>query len=151
MRKLIISLAAAGTALAFATPAVAQYGQPYGNAYGYNNYGQVRALQVRIDQIQRQIERLRAQRLLSRNEANGLRSESRDLERRLFYRGRNGLSYQELRNIEFRIARLEQHVRREVRDGNRWDNRGYGNNGYYDRDRDGRDDRYEDDRGTRHD
>jgi hypothetical protein len=150
MRKLILSLAAAGAAVAFATPASAQYGQPYGNAYGYNNYGQVRALQARIDNIQRQIERLRAQRLLSRDEANGLRSESRDLERRLFNRSRNGLNYQELRSIEYRVARLEQHVRREVRDGNRWDNRGYGNNGY-DRDRDGRDDRYEDDRGTRHD
>jgi len=150
MRKLILSLATAGAAVAFATPASAQYGQPYGNAYGYNNYGQVRALQVRIDNIQRQIERLRAQRLLSRDEANGLRSESRDLERRLFNRSRNGLNYQELRSIEYRVARLEQHVRREVRDGNRWDNRGYGNNGY-DRDRDGRDDRYEDDRGTRHD
>ena len=150
MRKLILSLAAAGAAVAFATPASAQHGQPYGNAYGYNNYGQVRALQVRIDNIQRQIERLRAQRLLSRDEANGLRSESRDLERRLFNRSRNGLNYQELRSIEYRVARLEQHVRREVRDGNRWDNRGYGNNGY-DRDRDGRDDRYEDDRGTRHD
>jgi hypothetical protein len=57
------------------------------------------------------------------------------------------LNYQELRSIEYRIARLEQHVRREVRDDNRWGNRGNG----YDRDRDGRDDRYEDDRGTRHD
>jgi len=153
MRKVLISLAAVGTALAFATPAAAQYGQPYGNAYGYNNYGQVRALQARIDNIQRQIERLRAQRLLSRDEVNGLRSESRDLERRLLNRGRNGLNYQELRNIEGRIARLEQHVRHEVRDDNRWGNRGGYNNGYgyNDRDRDGRDDRYENDRGTRHD
>ena len=151
MRKVILSLAAAGTALAFATPAAAQYRQPYGNAYGYNNYGQVRALQARIDNIQRQIERLRAQRLLSRDEVNGLRSESRDLERRLYSRSRNGLNYQELRTIEVRIARLEQHVRREVRDGNRWGNRGGNNGQYYDRDRDGRNDRYEDDRGTRHD
>lgn len=149
MRKVLISIAAAGSALALATPAAAQYsGQPYGNPYGRNNYGQVRALQARIDNIQRQIERLRAQRLLSRDEVNGLRSESRDLERRLYSRSRNGLNFQELRNIEVRIARLEQHVRREVRDDNRWGNRGGYNN---DRDRDGRDDRYEDDRGTRHD
>jgi TolA-binding protein len=153
MRKVLISLAAAGSALAFATPAAAQYsgqpyGNPYGNAYGRNNYGQVRALQARIDNIQRQVERLRAQRLLSRDEVNGLRSESRDLERRLYSRSRNGLNYQELRTSEVRIARLEQHVRREVRDDNRWGNRGGYNN---DRDRDGRDDRYEDDRGTRHD
>jgi len=151
MRKVILSLAAAGTALAFATPAAAQYRQPYGNAYGYNNYGQVRALQARIDQIQRRIEQLRARRLLSRDEVNSLRSESRDLERRLYSRSRNGLNYQELRTIEVRIARLEQHVRREVRDDNRWGNRGGNNGQYYDRDRDGRNDRYEDDRGTRHD
>ncbi|HEX6604623.1 MAG TPA: hypothetical protein VF027_07065 [Sphingomicrobium sp.] len=154
MRKVLISLAAAGAALAFATPAAAQYYPappvaPYGNAYGYNNYGQVRSLQVRINQIQRQVERLRDRRMISRNEANGLRSESRELERRLAYAGRNGLNYNEIRNIEYRIARLEQHVRHEVRDGSGWN----GRNGYnaYDRDRDGRDDRYEDDRGRRHD
>jgi hypothetical protein len=96
--------------------------------------------------------------MISRHEANDLRSESRDLERRLHDRSRNGLNPYELRNIEYRIARLEQHVQHEVRDGNGWNNRnGYGwngNNGYYngrdgfqDRDRDGRDDRYEDDQG----
>jgi hypothetical protein len=156
MRKVLISLAAAGTALALATPASAQYypqPQPYG--YGYNNYGQVRAFQARIDNIQRRIEFLRDRRAITRNEANGLRDESRDLERRLYRAGRYGLNPYEAQNIQYRIARLEEHVRHEVRDG-RWDNRGYGwNNGYngygYDRDRDGRDDRYEDDRGYRHD
>ena len=44
MRKFVISLAAAGAALAFATPAAAQFfpGQPYGGygqPYGYNGYG----------------------------------------------------------------------------------------------------------------
>ena len=86
---------------------------------------------------------------------------SRDLERRLFDRGRNGLNPNELRNVEYRIARLEQHVQHEVRDGNRngWNGRngyngynGYnGNSGYIDRDRDGRNDRYEDDGGRDHD
>ena len=57
MRKVLISLAVAASALAVATPASAQYfPAPQGNAYGYNNnYGQVRRLQARIDQIQRQI------------------------------------------------------------------------------------------------
>jgi hypothetical protein len=160
MRKLVISLAAAGTALAFATPASAQYypaPQPYGYGgqqygYGYNNYGSIRALQARINDIQRRIEFLRDRRAITRNEANGLRSESRELERRLYRSSRYGLNPNEVQNIQYRIARLEQHVRHEVRDG-RWDNRGYGWNNYggYDRDRDGRDDRYEDDRGYRHD
>src|SRR5215213_2634854 len=157
MRKVLISLAAAGTALALATPASAQYysaPQQYGYGYGYNNYGSIPALQARINDVQRRIEYLRDRRAITRNEANGLRNESRDLERRLYRSSRYGLNPNEVQNIQYRIARLEQHVRHEVRDG-RWDNRGYGwngNNGYsYDRDRDGRDDRYEDDRGYRHD
>lgn len=163
MRKFVISLAAAGTALAFATPSAAQYypqpqGYGYGyNGYGQNNYGQVRALKARIDGIQRQIENLRARRAITRNEASNLRSESRDLEQRLYRIGRNGLNSYEMRNVEYRIARLEQHVRRDATDGRGW-NRGYGSNGYNnatgyyanrdgDHDRDGRDDRYEDDHG----
>jgi len=56
MRKFVISLAAAGAAFVAAAPAAAQYypqpqpygyGAPYGNAYGYNNYGRVRSLQAR--------------------------------------------------------------------------------------------------------
>src|SRR5204862_7227493 len=112
-----------------ASPAAAQYypqqQQPYGygygagNGYGYNNYGQLRALQARIDGIQRQLEDLRAHRAINRNEAEGLRHESRDIERRLYQAGRNGLNPNEARTIEYRVARLEQHVRHEATDGNR--------------------------------
>jgi len=157
MRKFLISLAVATSALAVAAPASAQYFPvPQGNAYGYNNnYGQVRRLQVRIDRIQRQIERLDRRNILSNREARRLFEESRDLERRLARLGRNGLNFRERQNIEVRIARLETRVRLEATDGN--GRRGYGyNNGYngqyaYDRDRDGRDDRYENDRGYDHD
>src|SRR4051794_41766572 len=66
MRKIILSLAAAGAALVAASPAAAQYypqPQPapyaYGhNGYGHGNWGMVRNLQVRIDNVQRQIARL---------------------------------------------------------------------------------------------
>ena len=153
MRKVLISLAAATSALAVATPAAAQIYPapvPYGVPFGYNQYGHqghVRALQYRIDGIQRQIEVLRARRMISRNEANGLRNESRDIERRLRRSAYNGLSYGEIQRAERQIHRLERHVRREVRDG-RWGNNWNDNNRrYYDRDRDGRDDRYENDRG----
>ena len=41
MRKIVLSLAAVGTALAFATPASAQYyPQPQPQPYAYNGYGQ---------------------------------------------------------------------------------------------------------------
>ena len=160
MRKVLISLAAAGTALAFATPATAQfypaqsqgYQQGYqGQGFGYGQRG-MRSLQVRVDRIQRDIEQLRARRIISRNEANGLREEARGIERRIYRASRNGLQRSEMRNIEHRIARLEQHVRREASDGNRRRDSGYGqNDNYSDRDRDGRNDRFEDDRGTDHD
>src|SRR5919112_586993 len=84
-----------------------------------------------------------------RRDPRRLRNDSREIERRLHFAARNGLHPQERYDIERRIARLEQRLFRDARDGHRWDgqDRRYGS---YDRDRDGRDDRWEDDRGTRH-
>ena len=155
MRKFLISAALMASTVAIAAPAAAQWAppQPQGYAYGYNNnYGQVRRLQVRVDQIQRQIRQLDRRNVLSNREARRLNDEARSLEYRLRQLGHNGLNGRERYDIERRIARLEQHVYREARDGNNWRNDRYGNNGYnYDRDRDGLDDRYERDRGTNYD
>ena len=152
MRITLITLAAAASALAVAAPASAQYFPvPQGNAFGYqNSYGQARRLDARIDAIQRQISHLDRRNILSDREARRLRNDSREIERRLHFAARNGLHPQERYDIERRIARLEQRLFRDARDGHRWDgqDRRYGS---YDRDRDGRDDRYEDDRGRDHD
>jgi hypothetical protein len=166
MRKVLISLAAAGTALAFATPAAAQYypqpqgygygAQPQGYGYGYgynNNYGQVRVLQARIDAVQHQINRLDRRDRIRDRTADRLRDESRSIERRLHYAARSGLNPYEANDIQRRIARLEQRVQYSLAQrygrGGYGYNSGYGyNNGQYaDRDSDGRDDRYENDRG----
>ena len=147
MRTFLISIAAAASALAVATPASAQYFPvPQGNAYGYNNYGQARRLDARIDAIQRQINQLDRRNILTDREADRLRRDSRELERRLRIAARNGLHPQERYDIERRLARLEQRLFRDARDGNRWGRDDY-RYGAYDRDRDGRDDRWEDDRG----
>jgi hypothetical protein len=153
MRKFIIAAALAATTLTAAAPAAAQWYPPQGNAYGYNNYGQVRRLQVRIDQLQRQISHLDRRNVLSDREANRLRGESREIEQRLRYVARNGLHPQESYGIERRIQRLEIRIQREARDGNRYGRYGYndGRGGWSDYDRDGRNDRYEDDRGRDHD
>ena len=145
MCKIILGIAVAGAALIAAAPASAQYyPQPYGNAYGYNNFGQVRALQARIDAVERQIRFLDRQDVVGDDRADRLRFEAREIERKLRRSARNGLNPYEARDINVRIARLEQRVQYSVA------RNGYGG-GYYDRDRDGRDDRYEDDRGRRHD
>ena len=165
MRKFVISVAVAGAALVAASPASAQYypqpqpygyGAPYGHAYGYqNNWGQVRSLQVRVDRIQRELVRLVRVRAISRDEFRNRNEDARDIERRLRrdFRDGRGLNGNEIYGIERRIARLEQRIARDTRDGNRWGYNGYnGQYGQYiDRDRDGRNDRYEDDRGWRRD
>src|SRR5688572_14312493 len=71
MRTVLISLAAAASALAVATPAAAQiFPQPQGYAHGYyDNRGQARRLSVRIDNIQRQIHHLDRRNILSEREA----------------------------------------------------------------------------------
>ncbi|QDP20133.1 hypothetical protein [Sphingomonas xanthus] len=151
MRKFLISAAVAATALTAAVPAAAQWAppQPQGYAYGYHhaNYGQVRRLQVRVDQLQRQINRLDRYHRISDRDAYRLRMESREIERRLHWAARGGLHPQEAYHIDRRIQRLEYRIAREFRDGRRY---GY-NQGWSDRDRDGRHDRYEDDRGRDHD
>ena len=168
MRKVLITLAAASAAIVVAAPASAQYypapppppgygyGAPYGNAYGYANRGQVRALQVRVDRIQRDLRRLVQVRAISGNEFRNRNEDARDIERRLRRDARDGrgLTGQEVAQLQRRIVRLEQKIGRDIRDGRLT---GFGNyygnsgQGYYDRDRDGRDDRDEDDRGWRHD
>ena len=152
MRKFIIAIAAGASALAVATPAAAQYyqgnpGYGYNNGYGYAqaNYGQIRSLQVRVNNLQRQIDRLAQRRAITRDEYNGLQRDARQLERRLMNNSRNGLNGREYAEVQNRIQWLERRISNEVRDGRN------GGRNWSDRDRDGRNDRYEDDRGYRHD
>ena len=146
MRKFLISAAIATATVAAAAPAAAQWAPPHGNAYGYNNYGQVRRLEARVDQIRRQIHQLDRRNILSDREARRLGEEARDLDRRINILARNGFSGRDRFEVERRIARLEQRIYRDVNDGRGHNGYGNGYNGF-DRDRDGRDDRYEDDRG----
>lgn len=155
MRKLLISLAIAGSALAVATPASAQYWpQPQGYGYGYqDSYGQARALQARVDRLQGHLDFLAQRRVITRKEYHRLHNSSHRIEQRLRVAARYGLHPRERYDIQVRIARLEQRIAREARDGRRnryGDYHGYGSYGR-DRDRDGRIDRYEDDRGYYHD
>lgn len=156
MRKILISLAAAGAALAAATPAAAQYypqsyghggyPQSYGygaNGYGQGNYGEVRALQARIDMVEHQIRVLDRRNIIRDDSADRMKDEAKRIENRLHRAARYGLNGYEANDIQTRIARLEQRVQyasayRYGRDGRGYG--GYGGYGYqgHDGDRDGR-------------
>ena len=155
MRKMILSLAAAGAALVAASPAAAQYyqqPQPYGYGYGFqNNWGQVRELQVRIDRVEWQINRLDRFDRIGDGRADRLRAEANDIERQLRFATRNGLNPNEANMIRFRIDRLQQRVQYSVAGGyGRYGYDGYSNDRYdrdhqrwhdrHDRDDDDRDD-----------
>lgn len=128
MRKVLISIAAIGTALAFATPAAAQYHPQDRPGYGYNNgWGQTRELQARIDRIQDQIRRLDRRDAIGNRSADRLQYEARRIEDRLHRIARNGLNPNEANEIQARIANLEQRVHYAVGNGN-------GHHGYGDRD-----------------
>jgi opacity protein-like surface antigen len=169
MRKFLVAAAVATAALAAAAPAAAQYypaPQPYGyqqpyygQGYGYG-YGRtnptVRSYQVRIDRLQRAIQRMDSRDRISEREARSLRNEARYVEARVRSFSRNGrLSGYERNDLNVRLARLEQRLAYELRDGNGrvngnrgWnDRRDRDGDRWRDRDHDGRNDRYEDDRG----
>ncbi|HEX6784916.1 MAG TPA: hypothetical protein VF098_09735 [Sphingomicrobium sp.] len=124
MRKIVLSLAAAGAALAAASPAVAQYypaPQPVPYGHGVRgNFGEVRALQQRIDNVQRQIARLDRRDAIRGRAADRLMDESRGIERRLYDKARNGLDPREAGDIQYRIQRLEQRVQFALNDRG-WD------------------------------
>src|SRR3954454_3017075 len=116
MRKLLVSLAAAGTALAFATPATAQYfpqpayGAPYGNAYGYRN--NVGRWQREIQQIRIPMDNLGRSGRLARAEAVDLDRDIRTAERSIYRSGRGGIAPWEAQNIDGRIWHLRNELRR---------------------------------------
>jgi hypothetical protein len=160
MRKFVLGALAAGAGIAVATPAVAQYYQPYGygrSGYGYNGSGynnawaQTSGLERRLQNVMRSLDGVRPDR------AQQIRAEAYNIDRQLRYSMRNGLSPYEAHAIDVRIGRLEQRLQYASGYGRgRYGYSGYngynGSNGYNSyngeyghRDRD-RDDRWEDDR-----
>jgi hypothetical protein len=118
MRRIVLSLVAAGAVIAAASPAAAQYypNRPvpapgYGNGYGHGyGYGQIRELQVRLDNIERQIDRLDRRDRIGDRTANRLREDANRIEERLHRRARGGLDPREAGDIQYRLQRLEQQV-----------------------------------------
>ena len=124
MRKIVLSLLTAGAALVAASPASAQYyraPQPAPYGYGYNMWGQVRALQARIDAVERRIGRLDRRDVIRNRTADRLHDEADRIERRLHAKARDGLSPREAADIEIRIGRLEQRIEYAANNRQDWD------------------------------
>ena len=115
MRKFLIP-ALILSAVTITAPAAAQRG----NGYGQNHGGA--GIERQIDQMERQIDRLRDRRLISRNEATRLSRQAEQIDRLHDRYRRNGLSQGEHRDLLQRIQNLRQSVRYERREGrnDRW-------------------------------
>ena len=173
MRKMLLGLGAiAGTGM-IAVPAAAAakagprvavsvgIGQPYHyGAYGYDRrgydrgqrydarrhfaYNKVRELQNRVGQMRQDIRYFGRQGALDRREYAQLDQRADRLQQRIARMAHRGLNQREYRKAVNGIRKLRQEIRRDLRDGNRYANYGYGYRG--DRDRYwGDDDRWSND------
>jgi hypothetical protein len=126
MRKYLIPIVAAASALAVAAPASAQWAPPvyryqpynFGNGFRYHAFAQ--SMQARVQRVRSDIRVMQERRILSWGEARSLDNQARNIERRIFRRSRDGLQPNEARNLENQIRNLEFRVQREATD---WNNR----------------------------
>lgn len=125
MRKYLIPVAAAASALTFAAPASAQWAPPaysytpYNYAYGFSGLRFAQTMETRVQRIRTDIRAMQARRILSWREARNLDMQARNLQRRIAITSRNGISPGEARSVENQIFRLERRVAREASDWNR--------------------------------
>jgi hypothetical protein len=126
MRKFLIPVAAAASALTMAAPASAQWAppvyryQPYNYGYGFNFNRFAQSMQARVQRVRSDIRMMEARRILSPREARSLDNQARNIERHIWRRSRNGIQPGEARALENQIRNLEYRVQREAMD---WNNR----------------------------
>lgn len=108
MKKLMISLALASSALLAAAPAAAQWHNPG------SIYGQLERLEFRID-------RAAERGALTRPEIRQLRYQVNDIKRVAYRYGRDGVQPWEHRDLERRLDRLRYDLQRQRFDDDRRD------------------------------
>ena len=129
MRKFLIPIVVAASAVAVAAPASAQWAPPvyryqpynYGNAFSYHAFAQ--SMEARVQRIRADIRTMQVRHVLSWGEARSLDNQARNLQRRIFFASRNGIQPREARALENQIRNLEFRVQREARDWNDRPNR----------------------------
>jgi hypothetical protein len=128
MRKFLIPIAAAASALAVAAPASAQYVQwappvyqynPYNYGYGFNGINFARSMADRVQRVRADIRVMQQRHVLSWNEARNLDMQAERLQRRIFRAQRGGIRPGEARSLENQIFNLQRRVAQEANDWNR--------------------------------
>lgn len=162
MRKFLTTATVIGAAAFLATsPAAAQQQRYFGNQYGQHDrydrhdgygqrngyqgrhfaYGKIREMQQRVAQMRQDIRHFDRIGAISGKEGRRLDKQASHLQRRIAKMGHNGLTRGEYQSARSGIRNLRAAIQRDLHDGRRWGNYGYGYQGYdrYDRD----DDRWE--------
>jgi hypothetical protein len=123
MKKIIVALAMASSALVAAAPASAQYGDRYRQDYRNDRYDDrgVRGGDVRqrIERINFRIERGIERGTITRREAQRLRYEVNNVSRLAQRYGHDGMSGRERADLERRLDWLQQRVQHERSDDDR--------------------------------
>lgn len=116
MRKFMISMAVAGSTLALAAPASAQWApQPhagYATPYAYSHAGVGHNLHARVQGLRHQIRDLAARRLIAPRQAHSLDRQAANIERQMLRPARLGVNPRQHFALERRVARLEQRLQR---------------------------------------
>jgi TolA-binding protein len=126
MRKFLIPIVAAVSAVAVAAPAAAQWAppvynyQPYNYGRGWNFHNFAQSMQMRVQRIRADINQLQQRRILSWREARSLDNQAQQIQRHIYRNSRNGIQPGEARRLENQIRNLEFRISREARD---WNNR----------------------------
>jgi len=114
MQRVLVLLAAAGLALAAATPVTAHSNHDW-NRHGFNDRVAQRIYVTRATELQARINRLDAKGRLSERDARRLRGQAAGLAGQIGAAGRNGLSSYERIAFEMRFAQLDNEIDRAAR------------------------------------
>ena len=114
MQRVLVLLAAAGLALAAATPVTAHSNHDW-NRHGFNDRVAQRIYVTRATELQARINRLDAKGRLSERDARRLRGQAAGLAGKIGAAGRNGLSSYERIAFEMRFAQLDNEIDRAAR------------------------------------
>lgn len=114
MQRVLVLLAAAGLALAAATPVTAHSNHDW-NRHGFNDRVAQRIFVTRATELQARINRLDAKGRLSERDARRLRGQAAGLAGQIGAAGRNGLSSYERIAFEMRFAQLDNEIDRAAR------------------------------------